>query len=311
MPSISRRTRTPCSAFAFSAAAISSPSRSRARMKVQTSSVRSAPAMTSSAARRACGAVGVDREPLVGGRGGQAHRAAEPARPERRRLGLVGRARIERRRQQRRRVAHAQLAAAEHQVERHRDVRHQRQRDDPGDRRRRIAPLRQRARHADVDDEAERDDDAVQGQPVALDEADDESSSDAHAAAAAKTKPAGLRPGGLRCRRERASAHHFLRYLRSAAICAAIVANSPCALAKSMSLLAFFIASSAACLASPALASSRSLPRIAVSASTVTEPGWISRMPPATKTNSSSSLSARWMRTAPGLMRVMSGVWRG
>ena len=54
-----------------------------------------------------------------------------------------------------------------------------------------------------------------------------------------------------------------------------------------MSLLAFFSASSAAALASVALASSRSLPRIAVSASTVTRFGCTSRMPPATKTNSS------------------------
>jgi hypothetical protein len=78
-----------------------------------------------------------------------------------------------------------------------------------------------------------------------------------------------------------------------------------------MSLLAFFIASSATRLASLALASSRSWPRIAVSASTVTVPGCTSRMPPATKTNSSSPLSARSMRTAPGLMRVISGVCRG
>ena len=44
-------------------------------------------------------------------------------------------------------------------------------------------------------------------------------------------------------------------------------------------------------------------------------PGCTSRMPPATNTNSSSpsapSLPARLMRTAPGLMRVISGVWRG
>jgi len=99
--------------------------------------------------------------------------------------------------------------------------------------------------------------------------------------------------------------------LRSAAICAAISANSLCALAKSMSLLALRIASSALFFASLAFASSRSLPRIAVSASTVTAFGCTSRMPPATKTNSSWPLSARRMRTAPGLMRVISGVWRG
>jgi hypothetical protein len=34
-------------------------------------------------------------------------------------------------------------------------------------------------------------------------------------------------------------------------------------------------------------------------------------MPPATKTNSSPPSDARLMRTAPGLMRVISGVWRG
>jgi hypothetical protein len=102
-----------------------------------------------------------------------------------------------------------------------------------------------------------------------------------------------------------------LRSLLIAAICAAMVANSPCALARSRSLLALRIASSARFLASTALASSRSWPRIAVSASTVTVLGCTSRMPPATNTISSSPLSARAMRTAPGLMRVISGVWRG
>jgi hypothetical protein len=62
----------------------------------------------------------------------------------------------------------------------------------------------------------------------------------------------------------------FWRYLRSAAIWAAITASSDCAMAMSMSLLAFFSASSAAALASLAFSSSRSLPRMAVSDSTVT-----------------------------------------
>src|SRR4030095_6008430 len=74
--------------------------------------------------------------------------------------------------------------------------------------------------------------------------------------------------------------HFFWRYLRSAAICAAITASSDCAIAMSMSLLALRSASSAAALAAVAFSSSRSLPRIAVSDSTVTVVGWTSRMPP-------------------------------
>src|SRR6218665_1794084 len=104
--------------------------------------------------------------------------------------------------------------------------------------------------------------------------------------------------------------HFFCRNLRSAAICAAITANSDWALARSRSLLAFLSASSAAALAALAFSSSRSLPRIAVSDSTVTQWGCTSRRPPATKTNSSLP-SAISMRTEPGLMRVISGAWRG
>src|SRR5450830_1516732 len=58
------------------------------------------------------------------------------------------------------------------------------------------------------------------------------------------------------------------------------------------------------------LSSSRSLPRMAVSDRTVTQFGSTSRMPPATNTNSSPP-SAVSMRTEPGLIRVMSGVWPG
>ena len=65
---------------------------------------------------------------------------------------------------------------------------------------------------------------------------------------------------------------YFLsRYLRNAANCAASTASSDCALAKSISLFAFFNASSAACLAALAFSSSRSLPRTAVSDNTVTQ----------------------------------------
>jgi len=60
-----------------------------------------------------------------------------------------------------------------------------------------------------------------------------------------------------------------------------------------------------------AFASSRSCPRIAVSARTVTTLGWTSSMPPATKISSSGAPLPGWMRTAPGLMRVISGVCRG
>ena len=49
---------------------------------------------------------------------------------------------------------------------------------------------------------------------------------------------------------------------------------------------------------------------MAVSDSTVTQLGCTSSTPPATKTNSSLP-SAFSMRTEPGLMRVISGVWRG
>jgi len=70
-------------------------------------------------------------------------------------------------------------------------------------------------------------------------------------------------------------------------------------------------ASSARFRASVALASSRSWPRIAVSASTVTTSGCTSRIPPATKTSSSSPPPAGLILTDPGLMRVMSGAWRG
>src|SRR5690606_32454991 len=50
---------------------------------------------------------------------------------------------------------------------------------------------------------------------------------------------------------------------------------------------------------------------MAVSARTVTAFGCTSRMPPATNTNSSSACSETLMRTAPGRMRVISGVWPG
>ena len=121
--------------------------------------------------RAAClGTIGVDAERVVRRGRGQAHRAAEATRPERGRLVVAERGRRDRRQRQRGDVAHAQLAAAEHQVERHRDVRQERERDHPGDRRRRIAPLRQGAGDADVDDETERDDDAVQRQQVALED---------------------------------------------------------------------------------------------------------------------------------------------
>src|SRR5206468_7805651 len=113
------------------------------------------------------------------------------------------------------------------------------------------------------------------------------------------------------CSQGRGRDYFALRKRRSAASCAANATSSFCAFARSMSLFAFFSASSASFFASTAFASSRSLPRIAVSASTVTVPGCTSRMPPATKTNSTSPVSARSMRTAPGLMRVISGVWRG
>ena len=54
-------------------------------------------------------------------------------------------------------------------------------------------------------------------------------------------------------------AYFFWRYLRSAASCAAITASSDCAIAMSMSFLAFFSASSAAALAWFAFSSSSRL----------------------------------------------------
>jgi hypothetical protein len=75
--------------------------------------------------------------------------------------------------------------------------------------------------------------------------------------------------------------------------------------------LALRLASSAFRIASLAFASSRSAPRIAVSASTVTTLGCTSRMPPATKMSCFSPPPAGVISTVPGLMRVMSGVWRG
>jgi hypothetical protein len=79
----------------------------------------------------------------------------------------------------------------------------------------------------------------------------------------------------------------------------------------SMSLLAFFIASSA----SFGLVGLGFVEVVAADGGVGQHGhavGCTSRMPPATKTNSSSPpLSAISMRTAPGLMRVISGVWRG
>lgn len=63
--------------------------------------------------------------------------------------------------------------------------------------------------------------------------------------------------------------YFFWRNLRRAAICAAMTDSSDVARAMSMSLFAFLTASSAALRASAALASSKSLPRIAVSLNTV------------------------------------------
>src|SRR5437867_10553682 len=80
---------------------------------------------------------------------------------------------------------------------------------------------------------------------------------------------------------------YFLwRRLRMAASCAARDAGSTSTVATSCLSFARRRASSAAFRASVALASSRSRPRIAVSASTVTTSGCTSRMPPATKTRS-------------------------
>src|SRR5258706_8440434 len=104
---------------------------------------------------------------------------------------------------------------------------------------------------------------------------------------------------------------YFLRNLRTAASCAASSASSLSTAAISCLSCALARASSALRSASLAFASSRSLPRIAVSASTVISFGCTSRMPPATKISCSSPPPAAVMRTAPGLMRVMRGVWRG
>src|SRR5258706_3236558 len=105
---------------------------------------------------------------------------------------------------------------------------------------------------------------------------------------------------------------YFLwRSLRMAASWAARDASSASTVAISCLSVAWRRASSAAFSASVALASSRSWPRIAVSASTVTSPGCTSRMPPATKTSSSSPPPAGLILTEPGLMRVIRGVCLG
>src|SRR5260221_10964245 len=105
---------------------------------------------------------------------------------------------------------------------------------------------------------------------------------------------------------------YFLwRSLRMATSCAARDASSASTVATSCLSLAWRRASSAAFKASVAFASSRSRPRIAVSASTVTTSGCTSRIPPATKTSSSSPPPAGLILTDPGLMRVICGVWLG
>src|SRR5882762_21938 len=105
---------------------------------------------------------------------------------------------------------------------------------------------------------------------------------------------------------------YFLwRSLRMAASCAARDASSASTVATSCLSVAWRRASSAAFSASLALASSRSWPRIAVSASTVTSPGCTSRMPPATNTSSSSPPPAGLILTEPGLMRVIRGACFG
>src|SRR6267378_3126779 len=105
---------------------------------------------------------------------------------------------------------------------------------------------------------------------------------------------------------------YFLwRSLRMAASCAARDASSASTVAISCLSLAPRRASSAAFKASLALASSKSRPRIAVSASTVMTPGCTSRIPPATKMSSSSPPPAGLILTEPGLMRVISGVCLG
>jgi hypothetical protein len=101
---------------------------------------------------------------------------------------------------------------------------------------------------------------------------------------------------------------YLRKYLRSAAICAACTASSLCARATSMSLLAFLQRFLGQALGLGGLR----LVEVLAADGGVGQHGHRarlhSRMPPATKTNSSSPLSARSMRTAPGLMRVMSGV---
>jgi hypothetical protein len=110
---------------------------------------------------------------------------------------------------------------------------------------------------------------------------------------------------------QRRIARAYLRSFLIAASWAARVASSASTVATSALSVALARISSARLIASAALASSRSRPRIAVSASTVTTWGCTSRMPPATNTSSSGPPPAGWMRTEPGLMRVMSGVCLG
>ena len=91
MPSIRRRTLTPRSAWLRRAWAISSPRPSVARMKVQTSIVRVAPAISSSTRGTRLGAVGVDAQapiagapapgPSSGRAGGPRARRPRPRRP--------------------------------------------------------------------------------------------------------------------------------------------------------------------------------------------------------------------------------------
>ncbi len=64
-------------------------------------------------------------------------------------------------------------------------------------------------------------------------------------------------------------------------------------------------------MASFAFASSRSWPRMAVSASTVIDLGLHFEDAAGDEDQFFLAAAGFWMRTAPGLMRVMSGVWRG
>jgi hypothetical protein len=80
--------------------------------------------------------------------------------------------------------------------------------------------------------------------------------------------------------------------------------------AMSISPLAFFSASSAAALGGVGLLVVQVLAADGGVGQHGDAVGCTSRMPPATKTNSSLP-SAISMRTEPGLMRVISGVWRG